>query len=282
MLETALSDRIVPSRTEAAQQEAAGEKSRHGQRQSSTEECSFLGYEDRYVQIPRSYTRNLRTCPGPPHEISLTFVLTEAFYGPGKFVFKLPAQVAYRGTRGAYRKMKRHKRNQRGMIFSEDGDHQVVEGPLHKWVNYLRGWRKRWFILESPGLLAYYSNHKKKACLGTIPLTDADVTISRRSPLRFVVDTDYGVFYLRATSAEQRDQWIEGIKESQILNDLQQGREPPISAGEGSDLRTPGPGRNGGYDEYDSMDDRIYGGYGSQSPEVAIDPTELDEVRSTS
>ncbi len=194
-------------------------------------------------------------------------------------MFKLPAQVAYRGTRGAYRKMKRRKRNGRGMIFSEDGDHQVVEGPLHKWVNYLRGWRKRWFILESPGLLAYYSNHKKKTCLGTIPLTDAVVTISRRSPLRFVVDTDYGVFYLRATSAEQRDQWIEGIKDSQILYDFQQGRETPASADEGDGFRRPGPGLDGySYDEY-RMDDHIYGGYSSQSPEVAIDLEDLNEVR---
>lgn len=192
-------------------------------------------------------------------------------------MFKLPAQVAYRGTRGAYRKMKRRKRVGRGMIFSEDGDHQVVEGPLHNWVNYLRGWRRRWFILESPGLLAYYSNHKKKTCLGTIPLTDATVTISRRSPLRFVVDTDYGVFYLRATSAEQRDQWIDGIKDSQVLYDLQQGREPPVSAGEADGSHNPEPGLDGdGYDEYD-MDDRIYGGYTSAEP--TFDATELDEVR---
>jgi len=103
-------------------------------------------------------------------------------------------------------------------MFSEVGDHQVIEGPLHRWVNYVRGWQKRWFLLEAPGLLAYYGNHKKKNCLGTIPLADATVTISRRSPLRFVVDTpDYGVFYLRATSADQRNQWIRGIQESQIL-----------------------------------------------------------------
>jgi hypothetical protein len=41
------------------------------------------------------------------------------------------------------------------------------------------------------------------------------VTISRRSPLRFVLDTEsYGVFYLRAACAEQRSQWIRGIQRS--------------------------------------------------------------------
>ena len=114
--------------------------------------------------------------------------------------------------------MKSRRRLGRGIMFSEVGDHQVIEGPLHRWVNDVRGWQKRWFLLEAPGLLAYYGNHKKKNCLGTIPLADATVTISRRSPLRFVVDTpDYGVFYLRATSADQRNQWIRGIQESQIL-----------------------------------------------------------------
>jgi len=136
----------------------------------------------------------------------------------GKFMFRAPAKGLYRGTRGAYRKMKSRRRLGRGIMFSEVGDHQVIEGPLHRWVNYVRGWQKRWFLLEAPGLLAYYGNHKKKNCLGTIPLADATVTISRRSPLRFVVDTpDYGVFYLRATSADQRNQWIRGIQESQIL-----------------------------------------------------------------
>jgi hypothetical protein len=204
--------------------------------------------------------------------------------GSGKFVFKLPAQVAYRGTRGAYRKMKSRRRVGRGMIFSEVGGHHVVEGPLHKWVNYLRGWRKRWFILEAPGLLAYYSNHKKKTCLGTIPLSDAVVTISRRSPLRFVVDTDYGIFYLRATSAEQRDQWIHGIKDSQLLHEYQQSNDPTVSEGEEGMRRAHVLDRDlggGGYDDYDIDDDDEDDGYGygyGNAPARA-DTSELDEVR---
>ena len=193
---------------------------------------------------------------------SAVFLVTKT----GKFVFKLPAQVAYRGTRGAYRKMKSRRRVGPGMIFSEAGDQQVIEGPLHKWVNYVRGWQKRWFLLEAPGLLAYYSNHKKKTCLGTIPLSDAIVTISRRSPLRFVVDTDYGIFYLRATSADQRNQWIQGIKHSQ-----QQAEQPDISEGD--------DGMAGGDDDMsDSGDDygADYGPYGYGNPHPAL-TSELDE-----
>jgi len=208
---------------------------------------------------------------------SAVFLVTKT----GKFVFKLPAQAAIRGTRGAYRKMKSRKRLRRGMIISEAGDHHVVEGPLHNWVNYVRGWRKRWFILEAPGLLTYYSNHKKKTCLGTIPLCDAVVTISRHSPLRFVVDTDYGVFYLRATSADQRDQWIDGIRDSQMLHDFQHVREPS-SAGEGgvSQTQEHGPDDDG-YEGY-TMGDRACAGHGNgmrmgSGYQAAIDATELDE-----
>ena len=76
-----------------------------------------------------------------------------------------------------------------------------------------------------------------------------------------------------------RRQWIEGIKDSQILYDFQQGRETPASADEGDGFRRPGPGLDGySYDEY-RMDDHIYGGYSSQSPEVAIDLEDLNEVR---
>ena len=190
---------------------------------------------------------------------SAVFLVTKT----GKFVFKLPAQVAYRGTRGAYRKMKSRRRVGPGMIFSEAGDQQVIEGPLHKWVNYVRGWQKRWFLLEAPGLLAYYSNHKKKTCLGTIPLSDAVVTISRRSPLRFVVDTDYGIFYLRATSADQRNQWIQGIKHSQ-----QQAEQPDISEGD--------EGMTGGDDDMSDSGDEEYEPYGYGNPNPAL-MSELDQ-----
>eukprot|EP01047_Picozoa_sp_COSAG01_P041302 COSAG01_NODE_3535_length_5961_cov_70.329922_3_plen_95_part_00 len=55
--------------------------------------------------------------------------------------------------------------------FSEVGETVAIEGPLYRWVNYVRGWQRRWFVLSAPGLLMYYGNQKKKSCLGTIPLS---------------------------------------------------------------------------------------------------------------
>lgn len=30
------------------------------------------------------------------------------------------------------------------------------EGVLHKWTNYLKGYRQRWFVLDSDGNFSYY------------------------------------------------------------------------------------------------------------------------------
>lgn len=37
-------------------------------------------------------------------------------------------------------------------------DHLGIAGILHKWVNYGRGWRPRWFVLKD-GVLSYYKIH---------------------------------------------------------------------------------------------------------------------------
>ena len=75
--------------------------------------------------------------------------------------------------------------------------------------------------METPGLLSFYKDHKKKeGCLGTIPLSNAVVTVSKSDESRFVIDTEYGVFYLRTRSAnrlQQRDDWISTIRLSQDL-----------------------------------------------------------------
>ena len=33
---------------------------------------------------------------------------------------------------------------------------------MMRWVSYVRGWQKRWFVMEAPGVMTYYKNYKKK------------------------------------------------------------------------------------------------------------------------
>ena len=101
-----------------------------------------------------------------------------------------------------------------------------IEGQMQRYTNYIRGWQTRWFVMEAPGLLTYYKSHKKKSCLGTISLSNAIVTLSTTDAngARFVIDTDYGVFYLRTQSEnmeEQRDEWVKTIQMSQELYEEQ-------------------------------------------------------------
>ena len=135
------------------------------------------------------------------------------FKGTGKLAFVMPAKLVHRGLR----KIKPKRRI--GIAFNSQEEGRI-EGPLQRWTNYFRGWQTRWFVMEAPGLLTYYKNHKKKSCLGTISLSNAILTVSTDDDARFVIDTDYGVFYLRTQSenqAEQRGEWIKTIQMSQSL-----------------------------------------------------------------
>ena len=38
----------------------------------------------------------------------------------------------------------------------------IMEGPLSKWTNVMKGWQYRWFVLdENAGLLSYYTVRRK-------------------------------------------------------------------------------------------------------------------------
>ncbi|CAH8562192.1 unnamed protein product [Schistosoma intercalatum] len=55
-------------------------------------------------------------------------------------------------------------------------ERDCMKGYLYKWTNYLKGYQKRWFVLQN-GLLSYYRNPAEMAhtCRGTIKLADATV-----------------------------------------------------------------------------------------------------------
>lgn len=42
----------------------------------------------------------------------------------------------------------------------------IVEGPLSKWTNVMKGWQYRWFVLDyNAGLLSYYTVSARRAKL---------------------------------------------------------------------------------------------------------------------
>ncbi|XP_029648879.1 oxysterol-binding protein 1 isoform X4 [Octopus sinensis] len=97
---------------------------------------------------------------------------------------------------------------------SEPKLHQTdqYKGWLNKWTNYLKGYQRRWFVLQN-GLLSYYRTQAEMAhtCRGTINLANA--FIHTEDSCTFVI-TNGGTqsFHLRASSEVERQKWVTALE----------------------------------------------------------------------
>lgn len=66
----------------------------------------------------------------------------------------------------------------------------TVAGILYKWVNYGRGWRARWFVLED-GVLSYYKIHGPDKILMS-PAREKDVRVIGEDSLRYMRKANWG------------------------------------------------------------------------------------------
>jgi len=89
-----------------------------------------------------------------------------------------------------------------------------TKGWLYKWTNYIKGYQKRWFVLQN-GLLSYYRNQAEMAhtCRGTISLHGAVIHTENYS-CNFVVSNGGGTqtFHLRASSEVERQKWVTALE----------------------------------------------------------------------
>ncbi|KAI9106868.1 hypothetical protein K1719_022396 [Acacia pycnantha] len=126
-----------------------------------------------------------------------------------------------------------------------------ISGILHKWVNYGKGWRPRWFVLQD-GVLSYYKihgpdkiivnhetekwskvigdesmrrisrnqnstsyhlrfNHRRKA-FGEIHLKVSTIRESKSDDKRFSIFTGTKRLHLRAETREDRVAWMEALQ----------------------------------------------------------------------
>ena len=85
-------------------------------------------------------------------------------------------------------------------------------GYLQKWTNYIKGYQKRWFVLNN-GLLSYYRSQAEMAhtCRGTINLLNAQ--IQSEDACHFVV-TNGGTqtFHLKAASEFDKQKWVSALE----------------------------------------------------------------------
>uniref|UniRef100_A0A2C9U1E2 PH domain-containing protein n=1 Tax=Manihot esculenta TaxID=3983 RepID=A0A2C9U1E2_MANES len=121
-----------------------------------------------------------------------------------------------------------------------------ISGILHKWVNYGKGWRPRWFVLQD-GVLSYYKIHGankivvnretekgskvigeeslkrisrptngntqfKRNPVGEIHLKVSSIRESRSDDKRFSIFTGTKKLHLRAETREDRLAWMEALQ----------------------------------------------------------------------
>lgn len=104
----------------------------------------------------------------------------------------------------------------------------MIKGTLSKWTNYIHGWQDRFFTLKD-GNLVYYKSQLETdfGCRGAITVDKATIKLHELDELRFDVSVSDCVWYLRATSVEDRQRWIDALevaKRSQhSLNDSTNG-----------------------------------------------------------
>ncbi|XP_038693991.1 oxysterol-binding protein-related protein 1C-like isoform X2 [Tripterygium wilfordii] len=121
----------------------------------------------------------------------------------------------------------------------------ITSGIMYKWVNYGRGWRPRWFVLQD-GVLSYYKIHgpdkitvshetekgsrligeesfrrvSRHACIpssrripvGEIHLKVSSIRESKSDDKRFSIFTGTKRVHLRAESREDRVAWMEALQ----------------------------------------------------------------------
>ncbi|KAJ3671745.1 hypothetical protein LUZ60_007824 [Juncus effusus] len=132
---------------------------------------------------------------------------------------------------------------------SENG---VVAGLLYKWVNYGKGWRSRWFVLED-GVLSYYKVHgpdriwvgggvgvgvrvigedsvrrvkrsgssggggKQWKPFGEIHLKVSSIRASKSDDKRLYIFSGTKTLHLKCNSTEDRNSWIDALNSAKDL-----------------------------------------------------------------
>lgn len=107
----------------------------------------------------------------------------------------------------------------------EGNQGSVKRSWLWKWTNYIRGYQKRWFVLDS-GTLSYYRSKEEisHSCRGTINLFGAYIETMNRS--YFVVRNGTSqVFHLRASSDTEKQEWITALNTAKNHVSLSHGYE---------------------------------------------------------
>uniref|UniRef100_A0A8C9SWL9 Oxysterol-binding protein n=1 Tax=Scleropages formosus TaxID=113540 RepID=A0A8C9SWL9_SCLFO len=101
----------------------------------------------------------------------------------------------------------------------------IMEGPLSKWTNVMKGWQYRWFVLDyNAGLLSYYT-----VCISFAGGSercrrhqgDAVIGIDDEDDSTFTITVDQKTFHFQARDADEREKWIHALEGTILRHTLQ-------------------------------------------------------------
>ncbi|XP_072275734.1 oxysterol-binding protein-related protein 9 isoform X3 [Pyxicephalus adspersus] len=101
----------------------------------------------------------------------------------------------------------------------------IMEGPLSKWTNVMKGWQYRWFVLDyNAGLLSYYTSKDKMmrgSRRGCVRLRGAVIGIDDEDDSTFTITVDQKTFHFQARDADEREKWIHALEDTILRHTLQ-------------------------------------------------------------
>ena len=89
-----------------------------------------------------------------------------------------------------------------------------MEGYLHKWTNYISGWKERYFILNK-NILCYFIVKGEEPRGKYLLNKNASVQQDKNDNLKIELTTDKGeILFLKANTPNEREAWYKSIKQA--------------------------------------------------------------------
>ncbi|KAM5149105.1 oxysterol-binding protein-related protein 9 isoform 2-T2 [Mantella aurantiaca] len=111
------------------------------------------------------------------------------------------------------------------LLFHDCKMASIMEGPLSKWTNVMKGWQYRWFVLDyNAGLLSYYTSKDKMmrgSRRGCVRLRGAVIGIDDEDDSTFTITVDQKTFHFQARDADEREKWIHALEDTILRHTLQ-------------------------------------------------------------
>lgn len=91
------------------------------------------------------------------------------------------------------------------------GNNPTYKGYLRKWTNFAQGYKLRYFVLDSNGILSYYTNQDdtNNACRGSLNLSFAYLHLDSSEKLKFEIIGKNGIrWHLKANHPVETNRWV--------------------------------------------------------------------------